>query len=224
MGAPFLPLGQPQSNAGFATTTTEASDAAKIPAPSAITAKPATGNTQPPATTSPLQNLEALVIKSHQTDKVVKSQIPVTPVNVSLLHTLLQTHPDKQFVNFLCHGLSFGFRVGYKGKRFPRQAKNLPSAFQQPQAIEKNLLDDVTLGRVAGPFEVSPFPNFQIHPLGLVPKKDSNKWRTIFHVSHTKGSPDSINANIPMEEFTLQLIYEWMTQYPYYLSMARAPL
>ena len=198
--------GQPQSNAGFATTTTEASDAAKIPAPSAIAAKPATGNTQPPATTSPLQNLEALVIKSHQTDKVVKSQIPVTPVNVSLLHTLLQTHPDKQFVNFLCQGLSFGFRVGYKGKRFPRQAKNLPSAFQQPQAIEKNLLDEVTLGRVAGPFEVSPFPNFQIHPLGLVPKKDSNKWRTIFHLSHPKGSPDSINANIPIGEFTLQYI------------------
>ena len=152
MGAPFLPLGQPHS------TTTEASHAAKTHAPSAIAAKPAMGNTQPPATTSPLQNLEALVIKSHQTIKIVKSQIPVTPVNVSLLHTLLQTHPDKQFLNFLCHGLSFGFQVGYMGKRFPHQAKNLPSAFQQPQAIEKNLLDEVTLDRVAGPYEVSPFP------------------------------------------------------------------
>ncbi|CAH3132615.1 unnamed protein product, partial [Porites lobata] len=103
-------------------------------------------------------------------------------------------------------GLSHGFHLGYKGNRFPRAAKNLPSAIQQPQVIEKNLLEEVQLGRLAGPFESTPFQNFQIHPLGLVPKKGSQKWRTIFHLSYPKGSPDSLNANIPIEDYTLQYI------------------
>lgn len=155
---------------------------------------------------TPLQKLEARVIKNTQTAKAVISYEPQTPVNVSLLHKLLKTHPDQTFVTRLCDGLSHGFHLGYKGERFPRAAKNLPSAIQQPQVIEKNLLEEVQLGRLAGPFESTPFKNFQIHPLGLVPKKGSQKWRTIFHLSYPKGSPDSLNANIPIEDYTLQYI------------------
>ena len=72
--------------------------------------------------------------------------------------------------------------------------------------IEANLLDEVQLGRIAGPFQSPPFENFQIHPLGLVPKKNSEKWRTIFHLSYPKGSSESLNACIPIEDCTLQYI------------------
>ena len=50
---------------------------------------------------------------------------------------------------------------------------DLPSASQQPEVIEANLLEEDQVGQAAGPFESLPFKNFQIHPLGLVPKKDS---------------------------------------------------
>ena len=71
----------------------------------------------------------------------------------------------QEFVNNLCSELQYGFRVGYKGKRFPRVAANLPFATQQPEVIEANLLEEVRLGRVAGLFKSLPFKNFQIHPL-----------------------------------------------------------
>ena len=115
-------------------------------------------------------------------------------------------HPNQHFVANLTAGLNQGFRVGYQGNRLPKRAKNLRSAYQHPLLIEENLLEEVQLGRLAGPFESPPFANFQIHPLGLVPKKNSQKWRTIFHLSFPKGSPDSLNANIPLELFTLQYI------------------
>ena len=144
------------------------------------------------------------MIRSHQAAEVLTYLKPQTPINLPLLTELLSNHPDRIFVSNLCTGLSHGFRVGYKGGRFPRTAKNLPSAKQHPSIIAENLLSEVEIGRLAGPFESPPFSNFQIHPLGLVPKKNSQKWRTIFHLSYPKGTPDSLNANIPIEEFTLQ--------------------
>ena len=155
---------------------------------------------------TPLQNLEARLIRNHQTAEALLSMTPLTPVNIPLLSNLLKTHPNQTFVANLTAGLTEGFRVGYQGSRLPKTAKNLPSAYRHPSIIEGNLLEEVELGRLAGPFESPPFPNFQIHPLGLVPKKNSQKWRTIFHLSFPKGSPDSLNANIPLELFTLQYI------------------
>ena len=146
------------------------------------------------------------MIRSNRTAEYLQSLHPQTPVNTPLLRELFKPHPNQDFVSKLCMGLSFGFRVGYQGGRFPRTATNLPSANQHPHIIEENLLDEVQLGRLAGPFESPPFENFQIHPLGLVPKKNSQKWRTIFHLSYPKGSSHSLNANIPIEDFTLQYI------------------
>lgn len=155
---------------------------------------------------TPLQKLEAMAIKNQHTASFLQSQKAQTPINVPLLRDLLQHHPDQNSVSYLCAGLTNGFRVGYKGPRISRFASNLPSANGQPQIIEANLLDEVQLGRIAGPFQFPPFENFQIHPLGLVPKKNSEKWRTIFHLSYPKGSSESLNACIPIEDFTLQYI------------------
>lgn len=53
------------------------------------------------------------------------------------------------------------------------------------------------LGRIKGPFETLPFKNFQISPIGLVPKKDPNSFRLITHLSFPDGS--SINDGISSE-------------------------
>lgn len=98
---------------------------------------------------------------------------PHTPTNVPFLHNLLKSHPTRDFVNKLRTGLWFSFWVVCKGDWFPRGLATFTSASQQPEVIEANLLEEDRVGQVAGPFESLPFKNFQIHPLGLVPKKDS---------------------------------------------------
>ena len=75
-----------------------------------------------------------------------------------------------------------------------------------PEIVDVNLLDEVKLGHTVGPFISPPFDNFQIYPVGLVPKKNSSKWRTIFHLSYPKSSDHSVNANISAEEYSLQYV------------------
>lgn len=131
---------------------------------------------------------------------------PVTPINVNLLEYLLTDHPDRAFVFGLCSGLREGFRIGYTGPRRPYVSKNLKTANLLPEIIEGNLLDEVKQGRTVGPFISPPFANFQVYPLGLVPKKNSSKWRTIFHLSYPKSSNSSVNANIASDDYSLQYV------------------
>ena len=44
----------------------------------------------------------------------------------------------------------------------------------------------------------------QCHPIGVVPKKDSRKWRTILHLSYPEG--DSINDFISKADYTLYYV------------------
>ena len=64
------------------------------------------------------------------------------------------------------------------------------------------MVKEIKAGRVAGPFDISPFPNLQISPLGLVPKKKVGEYRVIHHLSY----PDhlSINDGIPQDKCTVQ--------------------
>ncbi|XP_006823663.1 uncharacterized protein LOC102802806, partial [Saccoglossus kowalevskii] len=64
------------------------------------------------------------------------------------------------------------------------------------------LQTEVQAGRVAGPFQTPPFNNLRISPLGLVPKKQPNKFRLIYHLSCPSGS--SINNGISAELATVQ--------------------
>lgn len=100
----------------------------------------ATPITPPAATMSPLEKLEARVIKSHHTAEYLHSLKPHTPVNIALLRELLHSYPNHDFVSNLCFGLTNGFRVGYQGRHLPRNAPNLPSANAHPHVIEENLL------------------------------------------------------------------------------------
>ena len=58
------------------------------------------------------------------------------------------------------------------------------------------------LGRIAGPFQQVPFPNFQASPLGLVPKHEIGKFMLIHDLSFPKG--DSINVYTSKEYATVQ--------------------
>ncbi|KAL9954485.1 hypothetical protein ACROYT_G042033 [Oculina patagonica] len=102
--------------------------------------------------------------------------------------------------------IRYGACIGYTGPRVPRFCKNLPTALAQPDIVTSNLAKEVALGRIAGPYDNPPFPNFQVSPIGLVPKKHSSKFRTIFHLSFPKSGETSINHFISKEDHSLQYI------------------
>ena len=70
--------------------------------------------------------------------------------------------------------------------------------------VSSNLAKEVLLGHTAGPFDTPPFPNFQVSPIGLVPRKNSNKFCTIFLLSYPKSGLSSINYGISKDDFSLQ--------------------
>ena len=140
-------------------------------------------------------------------DQNVTEVIPLpTPVSVHNLEEALSGHPDKNFVSELCNLFTHGVHIGFQGQRAPRFSKNLPTAFANPEIVSSNLATEVSLGRMAGPFDSPPFQNFQVSPIGLVPKKNSTKFRSIFHLSYPKSGSTSINHSISKDDFSLQFI------------------
>lgn len=129
-----------------------------------------------------------------------------TPIKVYELESALNGHPSNDFVAQLCHNIKFGVSIGYNGPRVSRLSRNLPTALAQPGVVTSNLDKEISLGRTAGPFDSPPFKHFQVSPIGLVPKKHSNKFRTIFHLSFPKVGTTSINHSISSEDFSLQYI------------------
>jgi len=133
-----------------------------------------------------------------------KSPPVSTPIDVNVLERELSQHPNRNFVNNLISGLRYGTHVGHTGPEKSRVSRNLVSAIQHPKVVSTNLAKEINLGRVAGPFNDPPLPNLQCHPVGVVPKKHSTEWRTIYHLSYPEG--DSINDYIPKDPYSLQYV------------------
>ena len=145
------------------------------------------------------------LVPPHETQTVPPKVQVKCQINIDRLEKELSGHPDQFFVHKLCTELREGAHIGFVGERKPKTARNLPTAFQQPEKISENLANEVTLGRTAGPFDFPPFANFQISPLGIIPKKHSEKFRTIFHLSYPKTGT-SINSCINKDSFSLQYV------------------
>ena len=81
-------------------------------------------------------------------------------------------------------------------------AKNLPSAYQQPEVIDTALKKECEAGRILGPFSTPPLSNFRTSGLGLVPKHDGG-WRVIYHLS----TPIGLSINDFIDPSTYSLSY-----------------
>jgi hypothetical protein len=104
--------------------------------------------------------------------------------------------------NFLVKGFSFGFHIPYQGPRNFRSCKNLPSINSKEKILRSKLEQELKTKRIAGPFVHPPFPNLQVSPIGLVPKKNSGEFRLIHHLSYPEGG--SINDHIPRDLCSVQ--------------------
>ena len=80
-------------------------------------------------------------------------------------------------------------------------SKNLLSALQHPNVVSAKLIQEVKVGRIAGPFDTPPFENFCVPPLGVVPKKTPDEFRLIHHLPFPKGA--LVNDGISSEHSTV---------------------
>ena len=127
---------------------------------------------------APNQQPRAIAAKN-KVEQCQRKQRPTvsTPLDVDKLVLELVNHPNRSFVDNLVNALRYGTRIGYLGPPKFRVSNNLTSATQHPEVISGNLSKEMSLGRVAGPFLSPPLPNFQCHPISVVPKKHSMEWR-----------------------------------------------
>ena len=105
---------------------------------------------------------------------------------------------DVTLSSILLSGFSFGFSLHYKGIRPVRECRNLLSAIQHPDIVDKKLAKELAALRIDGPYALPPFHDFCVSPIGVVPKKLPGEFRLIHHLSFPPGS--SVNDGIPEED------------------------
>ncbi|KAM3928086.1 uncharacterized protein RB166_006214 [Leptodactylus fuscus] len=124
-------------------------------------------------------------------------QVPLkgkTPVSVPAMQPWLEIYPNREASAVLSDGFVFGFFIPFIPSDQPYFSRNLKSARDLPSVLRDKIYKEVSLGRIVGPFSSPPFHNLRVSPLGIVPKKESGKFRLIHHLSHPKGS--SVNDGI----------------------------
>ena len=114
-------------------------------------------------------------------------------------------YPNPAAAVTLVKCLRLGVDLGFYGNRDVVQiGPNLQSAAEHPEAIDKNIADELLIGRRKGPFTLTPFNNFYSNPLGVVFKKGKSKARVIHHLSWPR-SIESPSVNASITEFIVRL-------------------
>ena len=131
---------------------------------------------------------------------VSPDQIQGTPVNFGLMSTLLNGFPEAKDI---AHGFQYGFPFHFKGEEVDMVCKNSQLANQHPVAIDQKLSQEISLGRIAGPFEHPPYPNFKCSPLSLREKSVPGTYRLLHNLSYPYDST-SVNGGIPQQYKTVR--------------------
>ena len=130
----------------------------------------------------------------------------VTPVKADTLEKLLkEAGYDKEKSEYLVKGFKEGFDLNYQGPlaNCRREAPNLKLRIGSKTELWNKVMNEVELGRYAGPFENPPFDHYVQSPIGLVPKDKSKKTRLIFHLSYPRDG-DSVNSGIPKDSCSVK--------------------
>ena len=104
--------------------------------------------------------------------------------------------PDRALADFLCRGMSLGFRVGFSRSTSLRGARgNLPSVEANPAAMRKYIEEELRQSTIR---PALPDESVHISPIGLIPKGGQTaKFRLIVDLSSPQGA--SVNDGIDPE-------------------------
>ena len=134
-----------------------------------------------------------------------EGSIEQPPTSVTLQHRLQQvrsllvwqeweralaTHPDREYVEYVLRGMREGFREGYqyRGSRRVSARRNMKSASENPEVVDKYIMKEVELGRIIGPADLCEMPSAHVSRFGVIPKNHQpGKWRLIVDLSHPEG-------------------------------------
>ena len=84
----------------------------------------------------------------------------------------------------------------------PNLPNNLPSAHQQPSAIDATLKKECEAGHILEPFLTPTLENFCTSGIGVIPKHNGG-WCIIYHLS----APDGLSIIDFIDPFTYSLTY-----------------
>ena len=120
----------------------------------------------------------------------------------------LKLHPDRQFVSFLIDGLTNGFDTMIPDLVLPnKECKNLLSARQNTDIIDKLLDQECKKGYLYGPFDHPPFKSYRVSPIGLVVGKYPGKQRLIVDLSSPHDNAEHVSVNDLIDKEACSLTY-----------------
>ena len=130
----------------------------------------------------------------------------VTPLRLRAWERGLSSHHDRDFVQYVCNGISDGFRMGfnYRNARCKRGPGNMGSAKKHEEVVEQYISAECEARRLLGPLDRSKFPQVHVSPFGVIPKSEPGKWRLILDLS--SPSNNSVNDGIDKELCSLSYI------------------
>ena len=112
-----------------------------------------------------------------------------SPIIMHNLVPFLRRHPDQEFARYIYDGFTHGFRIGFNWDRtrLRSRLRNHPSSSENPIVLRGNIHNEVAFGRMVGPLPMMWNSVVHCSPLGLVPKSQPGKWRTIVDLSCPSG-------------------------------------
>ena len=128
---------------------------------------------------------------------------PIKGENFANLLRMSNYNPQK--IEFIEQGFSRGFNLEYQGPREVKyEAPNLPFVVGDRIELWNKVMQEVQMGRYAGPYKDPPFEHYIQSPIGLVPKDGGQKTRLIFHLSYPRSTQRSVNINTPRDLCTVK--------------------
>jgi len=130
----------------------------------------------------------------------------VTPLRLNVWASMLASHEDRRFVDYVLRGIEYGFRIGFDKSVTPGSArKNMQSARDHPEVVSEYLHKELERGVLLGPFSPEVVPEVIVSKFGVIPKSGQpGKWRLIVDLSHPEAA--SVNSGISPELCSLNYV------------------
>lgn len=109
---------------------------------------------------------------------------PVTPVDpLKLQFHLDRIGYDKEKTSFLVNGFKYGFRLKHQGDLSTDIPRNDSSIDQNHEAVMGKVQKELAAGRLRGPFDKPPLPDFHLSPCKVIEKSTKGEFRFLHNLS-----------------------------------------